>query len=208
MNKRLFVLVWAAIVILSLCACGSEDVFADNSQAEEETTLSIAELEEDGYVRISNEFGEDYRALYAKWDENGNSIYRKVVAPVTPEQYKAYYSIEWDDEQRGEKIQAILASLEDVSVKDVSDMVPTREELDSYIGKTIGEMESLGFAELGWQESQDGTYFFHLDGSLIFLNATIEVPGKAMEECSEDEILALTITHVSFSGFSKAILFV
>lgn len=202
-------LILTTIMLLSLCACGSKDVHG-NSQ--EDKIAKIKELISDGYICLFDEFDEDsFRAVFFRKYENDKVCsYYKIVAQgkVPSEQREAYYSIAWEDDLRREQCQEILASLNIISITDVSDRVPTREELDSYIGKTIGEMESLGYAESGWQHPDpNGVYFFQLDGPFASINATVEDPGKAMETCSEEEILALTITDVGFSGLSESILY-
>ena len=137
--KKLMTAVLTLVMVLTLAACGGK------TAAENE----ITKLYDEGFECWATTACEtEWRGLFMK--EGSYDVIYKVIAPMTAKRYEAYSNIEFDDEKAEEKQRAILGALTDVIVENIADMVPTQEELDAYVGKTIGDMEADGFENTGW----------------------------------------------------------
>ena len=124
--KKLLAAVSAFAVVLALTACGAEP--AENE---------ISKLMNEGYNCMASTACENvWKGLFYQ-EDNYDTIY-KVVANMSDKEYQAYNDADFDEEI----INKILFGLTEVEVTDISDMVPTQEEMDVYVGKTIGDMEA------------------------------------------------------------------
>ena len=193
--KKLTAILLALVMVLALAACGAE------SAAENE----ITELVKEGYTCMSSTYDEtQWRGIFMK-DDNYDVVY-KVVAAMTAKKYEDFSAIGWDDEKCEEKQMAILGSLTDVVVTDIADMVPTREDLDAYVGKTLGDLEDDGFENTGWTGEPGEGYDFYYDGPVYYCKVTPTEKVDNMDDYSTNDIRALEIASVEFLGISSYIL--
>ena len=196
--KKLTAILLALVMILALAACGSKQTSAGNE---------ITDLVSQGYeCRTWSADETQWRGLFMK--EDSYDVIYKVVAPMTAKQYEEFDSIGFDDENAEEKQMAILGALTDVVVTDISDMVPTQEELDAYVGKTIGDMENDGFENTGWSGDEESGYSFYYDGPVYYclVNLAEGTVITDMDDYSANDIRALEIGSVEFLGISSYIL--
>lgn len=193
--KKLTAIILALTMVLALTACGSQPA------AENEITKLVA----DGYTCMMTSCDEaQWRGVFMK-EDNYDVIY-KVVAPMSAKQYEDYCAIGWDDEKCEEKQMAILAVLTDVEVTDIADMVPTQEEMDVYVGKTLGDMEADGFENTGWTGEPGEGYSFYYDGPVYYCKVAPAEEIGNIDDYSPNDILALEIASVEFMGISSRIM--
>ena len=195
--KKLTAVLLALVMVLALAACGGK------SAAENE----ITKLYDEGFeCRATTACETEWRGLFMK--EDSYDVIYKVIAPMTAKQYEAYSNIGFDDEKAEEKQRAILGALTDVTVEDVADMVPTQEELDAYVGKTIGDMETDGFENTGWTGEPETGYSFFYDGPVYYCLVTPAegIVIEDMDDYSANDIRAMEIGAVEFLGISSYIL--
>lgn len=195
--KKLMTAVLTLVMVLTLAACGGK------TAAENE----ITKLYDEGFECWATTACEtEWRGLFMK--EGSYDVIYKVIAPMTAKQYEAYSNIEFDDEKAEEKQRAILGALTDVIVENIADMVPTQEELDAYVGKTIGDMEADGFENTGWTGEPETGYSFFYDGPVYYCRVT-PTEGTVIEDMddySANDIRAMEIGAVEFLGISSYIL--
>ena len=193
--KKLAAIVLVLGMMLALAACGAA-----------EAKNEIADLMDRGYECrgwSADETG--WRGLFIK--EDSYDVVYKAVAPMTAKQYEEYNGY-FDDEDAEEKQMAYVKTLTGVEVTDISDMVPTQEELDVYVGKTLGDMENDGFENTGWTGEPETGYSFYYDGPVYYclVNLAEGTVITDMDDYSVNDIRALEIGSVEFLGISYGVL--
>lgn len=200
--KKLITMLLAALMLLSLAACGSkaEDTPADDASDRNE----ITDLFDEGYIcTLSSADETQWKGVFQQ-EESYDKIYM-VTADMTAEKYEEFCNIDFDDE---DALHAILGSLQNVTVTDITDMVPSQAELDAYVGKTIGDLEADGFESTGWSGDPEEGYSFFYDGPVYCCAVTPAEGSKVtnMDDYSANDIRALEIGAVEFQGLSGYIL--
>lgn len=195
--KKLIAMLLAALMLLALAACGSK---AEDDSAKNE----IADLFDEGYVCVMSTSDETQWKGVFQQEESYDKIYM-VTADMTAEKYEEFCNIDFDDE---DALHAILGSLQNVTVTDITDMVPSQAELDAYVGKTIGDLEADGFENSGWSGDPETGYSFFYDGP-VYCCAVTPTEGTVIEDMddySANDIRALEIGAVEFQGLSGYII--
>ena len=128
-----------------------------------------------------------------------------VEAKMSDEQHKAYEAIDFADDDAEEKQEAIIFAIQDVTITDVTDRVPTQDVLDSWIGKTCADLEEAGFYESGnTSDEEEGLSIFY-DGpdycvALGFKNSK----ELNIDDLSTNDIRALKITSVKMTALGDS----
>ena len=195
--KKLTAILLALVMVLVLAACGETKPEAKNE---------ITDLLDQGYeCRGWTADETQWCGLFVKGDSYDEVL--KVAAPMTAKQYEEFNGF-FDDEDADAKQMAFLSTLTDVEVTDISDMVPTQADLDTYVGKTMGDMEDDGFYNSGWSGEPETGYSFYYDGPIYYCMVT---PAEGtviedMDDLSVNDIRAIEIGAVEFLGISSDIL--
>ena len=203
--KKTFVFVLAIVMLFALSACGPKDAnftgsVIDNNKSE------ITKAFDEGYESMMSSVEDNvFRAVLQK--DGAFEDILLVVGEMTDEQYEEYRDLDWSEEDDLEKIKAILGNMTNVRSKVIFDLVPSQEELDSYIGKSIAELEDLGFENSGYIDSEiNHTYFY--DGTLYSINVVVD-KGDITEEydnLTREDFEKIIIESVEFQGFSYRLL--
>lgn len=195
--KKLTATILLFVLLLTLAACGITKPAAKNE---------ITDLLDQGYECRGWTADETmWRGMFQKGDSYDEIL--KVTLPMTAEQYEKFNDLfEADDGEA--KQMAYLETLTGVEVTDISDMVPTQEELDAYVGKTMGDMEADGFENTGWTGEPGMGYSLYYDGPVYYCLVT---PAEGtviedMDDYSVNDIRAIEIGAVEFLGISSYIL--
>lgn len=195
--KKITATLLCLMLVLALVGCGT--------QAQESNEITA--LYDEGYLCSLTSYDEtSWSGIFQK-DGSWDTVYL-VTAAMTAEQYEAYSAIGFDDEEYETKQIKLLGQLTDVTVTDISDKVPTQEELDSYVGMTMGELEDTGFEKTGYMGDPETGYEFFFDGPEYSLTVSTE-EGSAIDDLdnySENDLRELKIGGVEFTGFSFNIL--
>ena len=195
--KKLTATILLFVLILTLAACGITKPAAKNE---------ITDLLDQGYECRGWTADETmWRGMFQKGDSYDEIL--KVTVPMTEKQYEEFNGY-FDDEDADAKQMTFLKTLTGVEVTDISDMVPTQEELDAYVGKTMGDMEADGFENTGWTGEPGMGYSLYYDGPVYYCLVT---PAEGtviedMDDYSVNDIRAIEIGAVEFLGISSDIL--
>ncbi len=137
------------------------------------------------------------------FDKDG--AYYRVEAAIPADVCEQLDAIDFFDEQRDEKYQALLSPLPIDRVGDLSACILTPEELDALVGKTGQELLDLGF-EFGmgysfWESTQ-----FFMDNGLF--SYTVYMNEKVPEMDDYDMVLeelfaSMTVQKVELDGMSS-----
>lgn len=177
----------------ALAACGAKNT-ANNE---------ITELYDNGFSCIMTMSTEEYWKGVFRAENNDNVIFF-AQASLTKSGYEAYNAIDLDDV---DGMRAFLGTLTDVTVTDISGKIPSQDELDAYIGKTLGDLEDAGFENTGFF-GEDGINQFFYDGPIYCWTVTL-ADGAAvenMDDYSANDLRALKIGAVEYTGLSSMIL--
>lgn len=203
---KLTTLLFTILLVLGLAGCGTTAPEA-TTEAPEEKITSIEQLFTDKYLCLSSSVDETYKtwkAVYAKADNYGKEY--TITIPFTKEEYEAFQAISFADEDYETKSQEILKSADDITIVDVSDRVPTQAELDElYVGKTLGDLEDAGFMNSGDINDEEGHYRFFYDGTDYSLLVSPTEVIEDIDDYSTNDIRALEIASVTFTGFTETI---
>ena len=197
--KKLTSMILALMMLLALVGCGSERAEMGNNE------IAGVVLEEGYYCALSTAEEGCWKGVFQKEDGLG-TIYL-VEADMSKEEFEAYDSIPYDAEDADEQRNIILTNLSGVTVRDITDKIPTQEELDAYVGKTLGDLEKDGFENSG-NSNSDGIYQFFYDGPVYSCTVSLEEGTKIedMDDYSANDLRQLTIGGVEFTGISYHIL--
>ncbi len=161
------------------------------------TLLDVLTLEKGSYSSSMSD------GLYVIAFETNGAYYR-VEAEITPQIVEATDAIDFFDEERDQKLEALLGPLPVSRVGDISACLPTQEEMDALVGKTGQELADMGF-EQGTGYSFWDKAEFYLTKDLfeyhVFFNE--KVPEMEDYDAVIDEILAsLTVEKAEVFGLS------
>ena len=208
--KKLVSLLLAFAMILSLCACGAKE-----EPQPEVATNALTEILDKGFTMrgYSYDVDDGFKGLIlketAEFEYDYSEVY-KVEIPFTQADCDALDAIPWDAEDCDEQKIAYLSKLTDVTVTDITNLVPSQADLDALIGKTFGELEDEGWYNSGWVQTDDGTSFdFYYDGPVFYGKFSLPEGVKVanMDDMSPNDIRELVIGGVEFLGISLDILY-
>ena len=208
--KKLVSLLLAFAMIFSLCACGAKE-----EPQPEVATNALTEILDKGFTMRGYSYDVDggFKGLIlketAEFEYDYSEVY-KVEIPFTQADCDALDAIPWDAEDCDEQKIAYLSKLTDVTVTDITNLVPSQADLDALIGKTFGELEDEGWYNSGWVQTDDGTSFdFYYDGPVFYGKFSLPEGVKVtnMDDMSPNDIRELVIGGVEFLGISLDILY-
>lgn len=192
--KKVTAILLMMILILALVGCGTV----------EDSENEISKLMKEGYSCMMSSASEDmWKGIFYR-EGNYDTIY-KVVADMSEKEYQAYNDADFNEEI----INGILFGLKNMTVTDISDIVPTQEEMNIYVGKTLGDLEKDGFENTGWLgEEETGINQFFYDGPVYYCKVTLAggVVVEDMDEYSANDLRELEIGSVEFQGISSYLL--
>ena len=189
-KKALLVLV----VLISLCACSSK-----------QEKNELVSLYEQGYEPTQTSFQDGkWTALYQK-DFNINDAY-KVELSMDQETFDKLFEIDTFEQEGEKQFEEIVTNLLDCKITSLNDQVPSANEFDKYIGKTIQVLEDDGYERNGYIYDEEGCIFF-MEGPKYSINVKSNevITFETVDDYSENDIRALTIKSIELTGFSYRI---
>ena len=194
--KKIVITIIAIIMACALAACGSNEPAADQNE--------IAELfANEEYSSCMSSCSEGvWKGVFQK-DEYAEVILAE--AKMSDEQYEAYEAIDFADDDAEAQQQAIIFAVQDVTITDVTDKVPTQDVLDSWIGKTCADLEEAGFYESGNTSDEEKGLEIYYNGpdycvALGFKNSK----ELNIDDLSANDIRALKITSVRMIALGES----
>lgn len=132
-------------------------------------------------------------------------LYR-VEAQVSAEIQEQLDAIDFFDEERDQKQQALLGPLPVSRVGDISACMPAQAELDALVGKTGQELLDMGFEQgMGYSFWDKAEFYLTKDLFEYHVYFNEKVPEMEDYDAVLDEILAsLTVEKAEIDGFAGA----
>lgn len=194
--KRITITILAIVMVFAFVACSSNEPVADQNEI-------AALFANEEYLSCMSSCSEGiWKGVFQKDD------YAEVIlaeAKMSDEQYEAYEAIDFVDDDAEEQQHAIIFAIQDVTITDITDKVPTQDELDSWIGRTCADLEEEGFYESGnSSDEEEGLRIFY-DGpdycvALGFKNSK----ELNIDDLSANDIRALKITSVRMTALGDS----
>lgn len=186
------------IIFIAIAVCiGIAVCFLTNPQK----GLSVKKLLDNGYrVTATNGQNEVLKMILSN-DERISFF--QLDACLNNEQQKQFVGLDPFKENYEQELQNFLLSIEQIKIRDISDLIPAQDDLDVYVGKTIGDLTENGFERAGWEGS--GQRFFFIYSNTVY-ECRVKVEDAAdikdPELLQEAEISAMIIKSVEFMDLS------
>lgn len=203
---KLIGLLLSFVLVFSMVGCGgAED---KNTEEKKVEITSIDQLLNEDYMYSTSGPAEDsnvWTGVYLK-AEDYSAAYR-VVINFTEDELAAYNALDFVEEDAEQKMLDILKGAKDCTITDITDQIPTQDELDKeFVGKTIGELEETGFENSGQTNDEQGHVQFFYDGPEYNVLVVPKEEIEDIDDYSPNDIRALEIGTAKFWGFSDSIL--
>jgi uncharacterized FlaG/YvyC family protein len=181
--KKTIAILLCGLMILALCACNTaqtvdnpEPTQTSENEQTENTNNASEELkeEDDNYMSEESEkadgefetigdvIGRDTAYSFSNLTENHyvyvfeyDGVPTRVIADVTPEQYKKINEIDFYDPDKDAKTLELISDLKIARIDDLSTTRLTDEECENVMGKTGQEMLDDGFIITGYSAYDD-----------------------------------------------------
>ena len=223
--KTLLSLMLAACMILALAACGAGDGKTDESAAQKteateaptseateaptpaaETQEPASEEEFDGFRTLADAFAYDitdssfsdylYVCVFEK-----DGVYYRAVAELPEDVSEALWALDFFDDNYDELVRETVGPLEITQLDNLTEMIPSQEELDELVGKNVQELVDEGWYYWYWNldDKELGMYYGPFS-YLITFDGTPEDP----ENFDATQSSALTVRSVEYDGIGDA----
>ena len=189
------------IALLCLFACSS-----NNSNDNSVTKNELAEIIEKGYeVRQTTYQDNKWCAIYEK-DGNYKDAY-KVELTMDQETFDKLFELDTFEEDQLKQYNDIVTSIPDCKVTSMKELLEDESEVLAFVGKTIKDLEDAGYERNGFYYDEEGFTVF-ADGPFYSLNVKTDeiITDETIDDYSENDIRALTISGIEITGFSSYIL--
>lgn len=145
-------------------------------------------------------FNENY---YVTIFENGDKKYR-LAAQLSEDVYNKLDDIDLSDEDSDEQMKRVLSDVAVYTVEDMTQFIPTEEELKKYVGKTGRELFDEGFSSNGYMNLFGTQTFYMSKGACdfnVYFNEKVDIDSDTFE--TEEGVKDLTVKKIEFAGFSN-----
>ncbi len=203
--KKTIALILTAILLLSVFAgCGQTDNGDDGGS--EQTNIANAQTLRDIIDSLTEE--DDYESAYS--DElfifaySKNGVYYRAFMDMTEEMSDDVWNMEYDDSWL-EGLKNIAGDLEVKKVENLSEKMPSQEELDKLVGKTGQYLMDEGWDYNYYNLVDMETGMTHKEFSYTVI---FEYDGEPMENSDDfdfwENFKDLTIKSVTCDGIGNA----
>ena len=129
-----------------------------------------------------------------------NGTQYRAVCNLTDEQFRAIFDLDFDDPEYQKKLNELLAPLKIDQIDNLTEMIPSEEELSANHGKTIGELLDNGwrFWSCNTEDRECGLYH-GLFSYAVSYDGTI----PAGTEIDENSVRDLTVVSVRYDGLGN-----
>ena len=210
--KKIIILVCViTAAIFMLTACKKTEPVQNGSSASSENAGSTAASVSSGSFDPSavKTMGDilPYEAYSEKqfvYVFEADGVYYRAKAALTKEAADMVWGEEYDEE-RDQKVRELISKLEIDSIENLSEQVPTQEELDKLIGKTGQELFDDGWTDFGYDLSEMNANMYHGDFAYI---VHFEYEGEQMVNTDDFDFYEafkdLKVGSVKFDGLGNA----
>lgn len=130
-----------------------------------------------------------------------DEIFYRAIAECPKDVSDAVFALDWDDPQYDTKLRELISPLKVTRIENLTEAIPTQEELDQLVGKTGAELLDDGWYNSGWNLE---TMEFHMSHGPFEYTVVFEGTVKNAEDFEEEDIKPLVVKSVTYSGLGHA----
>ena len=198
MKKLISVILAAMLALAVLAGCSSE-------RPESREDVDVTSFKTIGRIWESGKLGEIYssatyedRHVFAF--EMDGKLYR-VTAPISKETFDAVMAIDYMDEDWQEKEDRLIYPLAIEKWEDLSERIPSQDELGTLIGKTGEDLVNDGWTITGYDLSENR--FWMEKGAFRYIVMFDGDAGNFEGFDVEEDMGRLTVKSVEFNGLGQ-----
>lgn len=189
-----------AMSLLTGCGAGGSSSPAAASGAEAADTLPFQTVGDVLSYEENRQYAYDETSFVYAFELDG-TCYR-AVAELTPEVSKALNELDILDESHDEKMAELVSPLEISRLDNLTEQMPSQEELDALVGKTGQELLDNGWTSGGYNLDEGE---FWLNKGAYAYTVTFNETVEQTEDFDEYEAIApLTVKSVTCTGIGDA----
>lgn len=165
------------------------------SGTEEKTMADVLE-----FPSLATSLGSEF---FAYVYEQEGTLYR-AVTKLTPELSDQLFAVDFDDPEYDQKLNGLLGPLPIDRMDNLTEMVPSQEELDAYVGKTGQELFDEGWFYVSYNlEDMEAD----MNAGLFVYTVKFDYDGEPMENTEdfdfEEAFRDLKVNSVTYSGLGN-----
>ncbi len=165
------------------------------SGTEEKTMADVLE-----FPSLATSLGSEF---FAYVYEQEGALYR-AVTKLTPELSDQLFAVDFDDPEYDQKLNGLLGPLPIDRMDNLTEMVPSQEELDAYVGKTGQELFDEGWFYVSYNlEDMEAD----MNAGLFVYTVKFDYDGEPMENTEdfdfEEAFRDLKVNSVTYSGLGN-----
>jgi len=133
--------------------------------------------------------------------EDRENVYR-IYTTLTTEEQQEYEAIDFFDEAYEEKFSQFMEKfVGKMTAQDMKELIPSEEEMVKFVGKTLSEIEEMGYYQSSVADGDDGTI------TLVYADDTFEYAFyfegeiKDFFSLAEEDLAKLVVARAEFFGF-------
>ena len=178
-------------------------VFALSNGWDGPAASSIEEVKKVGDVLALPNFGYSiYEEKYVTAVELNGTVYR-IIADLEPDTAKALFDLEFDDPEHDKKMNELLVPLEVTKIENVNEAIPSKEEVDKYIGKSGADLLEEGWS---WNFYNLDDMEFGFDHGWFAYNVKFDGKIENKEDLDiEEAIKDLKVIYISYEGIGAGV---
>lgn len=216
--KTLLCLLLAACMLLALAACEAqkaEEPTAEETPAEE-APAQETEAAEAAPAGDASEFKTMGDVLAYDSVNRGSSdtlyvyvfekdgVFWRATAEISADISEALWDLDFFADDYDEQVDALIAPLPIMNLENLSELIPSQEELDALVGKTGQELKDDGWTIWSWQldDLEFGMYYGPFSYTVVMEGDY--VPNENYDFDEDADFAPLTVKSVAFDGIGDA----
>ena len=177
----------SALLALGLAACGGKD---------KDTVGTYLDGGHEMVMSVSN--GTDWGAVFLR-----DGQYLKVISRMSKDQAAALEALDVMDDDYDAQYNAVIRDFAVTKTEDLMPLIPSKAEMDSFVGKTLGSLEDAGYEMDGYSSWEDNvTVFETFDVLTLKVDVSGANPDDDIMGYSDQVRRQLLITNVEFLEFT------
>jgi len=126
-----------------------------------------------------------------------NGVVYRVIADLTQEQSDAIFALDMSDPEFDRKYNELVAPLEITRIENVSEIIPTQEQMDVIVGRTGEQLLNDGWTAWYYNAEEDVVGMYH---TFFAYKVKFDKPLGNFDGEIEDQIKDLTVVEVAYDG--------
>ena len=208
--KRILAIVMALVLVVSALTACSSSTSNENDTAGKDAAASFDPSQ---VKTLGDAFAyEDEEQQHEAYTETEyifvfpvGDVYYRAVAELPKDVSDALWAIDFEDENRDQKVRDLVSPLPLASLENLNELIPAQDELDQLVGKTGQDLFDAGWTYWYYnlEDMEAGMYY----GPFSYM-VKFAYDGEQMENTDDfdfyEEFKDLKVLSVSYDGLGDA----